>query len=375
MKNNRVSFLSKFQNWEVRTVWKHTLFWVCFFMVGYITDRVLYPNAFLSKEVVLFLTHNIFLFYAFSFCIGQFSTSSTNKTIRSIFLFILLIGLFYGMRILLNYRIYPVMDDLAHVPRETIVFEELMMNSFFWMITYFFYAGGYFFFQSSIQKQKDLVIATEEKFTKEKKAIQLEKEKIELEKENIQLENTALRAQINPHFLYNTLDFLYAKALPVSDELSDGVMKLSDIMRYSLKPQDAQGLVSLADEAEHINNIIEMNQLRFSNKLNVDFKVSNISYDVKIMPLLLITLVENVFKHGVTNSEEHPAIIVLEVTESNNIHFSTSNKKKTGPKEQSTSIGLNNTLKRLENMYGNRSRVSILNEADYFSIVIDIQSA
>ncbi|MFA6057235.1 MAG: histidine kinase [Taibaiella sp.] len=239
-------------------------------------------------------------------------------------------------------------------------------HTILWITNLFIYAAAYFYFQSSIQKQKDLLKSQEEKLTKEK-------EKIELEKENIQLENTALRAQINPHFLYNTLDFLYAKALPVSDELSDGVMKLSDIMRYSLKPQDAEGLVYLADEAEHIQNIIEMNQLRFDNKLNVDFTTGNIPDRVKIMPLLLITMVENVFKHGTTNSLEFPARIVLEVDERERLYFSTHNKKRTGPKEHSTGIGLNNTLKRLKNTYGERCNVSVADKPAEFKVEINIQ--
>jgi two-component system LytT family sensor kinase len=249
----------------------------------------------------------------------------------------------------------------------------LATGGILWLIEFFFIAAAYFYFNTSIQKQKDFLKSQEEKLTKEKEAIQLEKENIELEKENIQLENTALRAQINPHFLYNTLDFLYAKALPVSDELSDGVMKLSDIMRYSLKPQDAEGMVLLADEAEHIQNIIEMNQLRFNNKLNVIFTTDEFPPTIKIMPLVLITLVENVFKHGVTNSPEHPATISLHMDDSNRLHFSTSNKKRTGPKEHSTGIGLNNTLKRLSNTYGDNCKVSVKDEEDRFKVEVVVR--
>lgn len=200
-----------------------------------------------------------------------------------------------------------------------------------------------------------------------------EKETIQLEKENLQLENTALHAQINPHFLYNTLDFLYAKALPVSDELSDGVMKLSDIMRYSLKPQDAEGMVYLIDEAEHIQNIIEMNRLRFDNRLNIIYSANDTAEDIKIIPLVLITLVENVFKHGVTNNPEHAVRITLAVNEQDQLHFSTSNKKRIGPKEHSTGIGLNNTMKRLKNTYGDRCTVTVEDEEHLFTVKLQIQ--
>jgi LytS/YehU family sensor histidine kinase len=254
------------------------------------------------------------------------------------------------------------------------------VSNVIWIGTYFFYAVGFFYFQTSIQKQKALTQTTEEKLTKEKEAIQLEKEKvelekekIELEKENIQLENTALRAQINPHFLYNTLNFLYSKSLPVSDELAEGVMKLSDIMRYSLKPQDAEGLVYLADEAEHIQNIVDMNRFRFNDKLNVFFEADDITDNIKIIPLVLITLVENVFKHGITNNPDHPGVIRLTVNAGHKLFFSTHNKKRTGPKEQSTGIGLENTLKRLKNTYQHRCTTTIKTEGDYFSVILQIQ--
>jgi LytS/YehU family sensor histidine kinase len=144
-------------------------------------------------------------------------------------------------------------------------------------------------------------------------------------------------------------------------------------MRYSLKPQDAEGLVALADEAEHIQNIIEMNQLRFNNKLNVIFTTEELPANIKIIPLVLITLVENVFKHGVTNSAEHPAMITLQLNEQHQLHFSTSNKKRTGPKEHSTGIGLNNTLKRLKNTYGDLCTITVTDEQHRFAVAIEIQ--
>ncbi len=75
-----------------------------------------------------------------------------------------------------------------------------------------------------------------------------------------------LKAQINPHFLHNTLNFLYAKSLPYSSELSEGILTLSEIMRYSLeKEEDRGGKVLLTKEIEHVNNVIKIQQLRFDH--------------------------------------------------------------------------------------------------------------
>jgi sensor histidine kinase YesM len=339
------------------------IFWIAYFLFAYFTDLILTPGTTFAGEIIFFTTQNLYLFNSLLFFLRKFSIKTKVDIIKSAFRLLSIVSVFFAVRYFVRYYFLTKFFDptFSEFP-----IHEWFISGLLWVVNYFFIASAYFYFQSSIQKQKDLLKSQEEKLTKEN-------EKIQLEKENVQLENAALRAQINPHFLYNTLDFLYAKSLPVSAELSDGVMKLSDIMRYSLKPQDAEGLVYLVDEAEHIQNIIEMNQLRFDNKLNVDFTASIIPDNIKIMPLLLITMVENVFKHGITNSQGFPARIELRVDEQEKLYFSTHNKKRVGPKEHSTGIGLNNTLKRLRNTYGKRCHVSVADQPGEFKVEINIQ--
>ncbi len=193
------------------------------------------------------------------------------------------------------------------------------------------------------------------------------------EQAKIQIENAALKAQINPHFLYNTLDFLYAKALPHSQELSDGIIKLAEIMRYSIKPQDKQGLARLEDEIEHLENVIDINRLRFNNSIYINFEVEGEPGELRIIPLVLITLVENVLKHGRVNDPEHPATIRLLIGAAGDLEFSTRNKKRTGPKEISTGIGLDNIRKRLKSAYGEASAFVTKDEGDYFTTQLSIQ--
>ncbi|HAD14804.1 MAG TPA: hypothetical protein DCF33_20445, partial [Saprospirales bacterium] len=127
----------------------------------------------------------------------------------------------------------------------------------------------------------------------------LQEQKLQLEMEKSQANFNFLKAQINPHFLHNTLNFLYAKSLPYSEELSEGILTLSDIMRYALDEQTRQdGKALLADEVEHVNNVIKINQLRFENQLQVHFTVQGSLEGLRIAPFVLITLVENAFKHG-----------------------------------------------------------------------------
>ena len=195
----------------------------------------------------------------------------------------------------------------------------------------------------------------------------LEAQKMQLEVEKSQANFNFLKAQINPHFLHNTLNFLYAKSLPYSPELSEGILTLSDIMRYALSEGNAKdGKAPLKDEIEHVRNVIKINQLRFSNNLNVQFQVEGVVNGATIIPFILITLVENAFKHGDLKSQEIPIEIRLKI-EKDHLYFFCRNKKKTGPKELSTGIGLDNIKKRLDLAYRNQYSLRIKDEAEIYT--------
>lgn len=200
----------------------------------------------------------------------------------------------------------------------------------------------------------------------------LEAQKLQLEIEKSQANFNFLKAQINPHFLHNTLNFLYAKSLPYSAELSEGILTLSDIMRYALSEGNAKdGKAPLKDEIEHVRNVIKINQLRFSHNLKVDFEVQGVVNGATIIPFVLITLVENAFKHGDLKSTEHPIQVLLKI-DGDKLYFMCRNKKKTGPKELSTGIGLDNIRKRLDLAYGNNYRFHIKDDAEFYTTELTI---
>ncbi|MCU0339083.1 MAG: histidine kinase [Spirosomaceae bacterium] len=187
-------------------------------------------------------------------------------------------------------------------------------------------------------------------------------------------ELASLKNQINPHLLYNTLSFLYAQARPVSEKLAESVLTLSDMMRYSLHEEDSQGLVSLDKEVQHIQNFIKIHQLRFDNRLAVEFQVEGELIYHKILPLSLISFVENAFKHGKTNDSQHPIYIQLSVSNSpqKQIHFYIRNHKSDGPKEMSSGIGMANVQRRLELVYGKNHTLKVENTNEVFEIHLHI---
>lgn len=200
----------------------------------------------------------------------------------------------------------------------------------------------------------------------------LEAQKLLLETQISQANFNFLKAQINPHFLHNTLNFLYARSLPYSSELSEGILTLSDIMRYALRQGNQnEGKAPLKDEIEHVNNVIRINQLRYSNQLKVNFKVSGELNGSLIIPFVLITLVENAFKHGDLKNQEHPIDIKLNV-EGEKLYFYCSNKKKSGPKELSTGIGLGNIKSRLALAYGSQFKLNIKDEQEFYTTELTI---
>lgn len=194
----------------------------------------------------------------------------------------------------------------------------------------------------------------------------------ELEKQKMDAELSAIKYQINPHFLFNSLSFIYSKTVPLSEEVSNAVLLLSDIMRYALgKEEDAEGKVALSQEITHLKNVIEINQMRFNNKLSIQYSEQINNPKARITPLVLITLVENAFKHGDLLDPANPLVVRTEADEKR-IKFYINNKKKKGPKELSTGIGLNNVTQRLQLMYAEKHTFNIKENEDFYTVELTI---
>jgi two-component system LytT family sensor kinase len=204
------------------------------------------------------------------------------------------------------------------------------------------------------------------------KNYQQEKISRQLQKDVSEARLTILRNQINPHFLYNTLSLLYSKTLPLSAEVAELVGKLSEMMRYSLEEAEENGVVSLEKEITHLRNFVDIHQLRFGNKLSIIFEIKGEPADWQIAPLLLITFVENAFKHGKLNDPSRPLKIVMEATK-DQLDFVVENAKAGGTKEMSSGIGLVNVTNRLKLLYPDHHSLEIRDEPDFYRIKLQIR--
>jgi hypothetical protein len=187
------------------------------------------------------------------------------------------------------------------------------------------------------------------------------------EADRAQAELSFLKAQINPHFLFNTLNNIYSLAVTKNEKTADSIMKLSNIMRY-VTDDVSQHFVPLQHEVDCINDFIELQRLRLSKKVQVDFSVKGKLENKTIVPLLLMTFVENVFKYGISNHENSTINIQL-IADERSITFYCHNKIfKTASYIQRTGIGIANTRKRLDHLYPNKHLLNITNENGFFSV-------
>ncbi len=200
---------------------------------------------------------------------------------------------------------------------------------------------------------------------------QTEQRAREIENAQLRTELSFLHAQINPHFLFNSLNTIYSLALKKSDVAPTAVLKLSHLLRYVIDDANRES-VPLEQEVNYLNNYIELQKLRSTSSLTVNFNVVGNIASTQIAPLLLLPFVENAFKYGISNHEPSPIDILLERTPSGLV-FTVSNRKFEQGETDSTGIGINNVKRRLALLYHDKHELEIQDKPDTYFIKLIIQ--
>ncbi|HEY5826526.1 MAG TPA: histidine kinase, partial [Cyclobacteriaceae bacterium] len=202
-------------------------------------------------------------------------------------------------------------------------------------------------------------------------AMLLEQTAKELEKEKLAAELKLLKSQINPHFLFNTLNNLYALTLNHSSKSPEVVYKLSQLMSYMLYDSN-QSEVSLEKEVEYIQNYIALEKIRYSN-LDISMNVFDELKDVRIAPLLILPFVENSFKHGASSQLSSGFIRIDISVQAQTLVIKVENSK-IDPEipRRPSGIGLQNLRKRLELIYPERHTLQIFDEEDVYLVILKI---
>ncbi|NEU09357.1 histidine kinase [Flavihumibacter sp. R14] len=200
---------------------------------------------------------------------------------------------------------------------------------------------------------------------------QTEKRALQAEAERANAELSFLKAQINPHFLFNTLNNIYTLALIRSDHTAGSIMKLSHIMRY-LTEDSEKNFVPLREEVSCISDYIDLQKLRLGEASPVNFTVSGDLEGKVISPLILMTFIENSFKYGISKKEMSPISITLN-TEDSVINFTCENRiLRKEPEGESTGTGIENTTKRLAYIYPAKHRLNISTANDIYRVELTI---
>lgn len=343
------------RNIRPRLVLIHAVIWIAY---------ILYESSILliidDLHLNLWETGLNFVLYAGVFYLNSLVILPqviNRKQYLAAFVSLLVLAVLVPLRYLLYRHVIPYLDDnMLHPFTDDKVFlaQSVWRGGYYTLLSV-----GYFFALNSIRTERE-----------RRQQAEQEQRLREMEKSLLEAEILNLKSQINPHFLYNALNLFYSRIYPYSEKTANGILLLSEMMRYAFK-DDLNGKVMLEEEVKHLENYIGMNQLRFDDHLQIKFEVTgSMSYRM-IMPLLLITFVENCFKHGELFDPAHPLVIRLEVS-NDQLLFYTHNKKTTGTKSKSTGIGIGNIKRRLDLMYADRYVLELKDELYSYTCVLTL---
>ena len=203
-------------------------------------------------------------------------------------------------------------------------------------------------------------------YLKQKEAAQVAREKINAE---LQL----LKAQVHPHFLFNTLNNIYSFIINDSPAAAEAITKLSDLLRYIIYECN-QPVVKLEKELTMIKDYIDLEKIRYGKSFNMSLHIMGNANNKMICPLLLIPFLENSFKHGASQMLTHPWVNLEIIIEEDILYFNLSNSKPglSGEKAVTKGLGLNNVKKRLAILYGGRHSLNITEDALRFNVSLKV---
>ena len=191
-----------------------------------------------------------------------------------------------------------------------------------------------------------------------------------LEKQNLEQQLEYLRYQINPHFLMNTLNNIHALIDIDGERAKESIVQLSKIMRFVLY-EGAKQLVPLSRELAFTQDYIELMRMRVTDRVAITVDMPQPTSDSQIPPLMLITFVENAFKHGVSYRQESFINIAVRVADGR-LHFTCRNSKIPKTEENQGGVGLQNVRRRLDLIYGNDYSLTIADQADSYDVSLTI---
>ncbi|MEJ5995955.1 histidine kinase [Pedobacter sp. Du54] len=325
--------------WNNRRAWLHILCWSIYIGYEVLVSRALSGRYSHFLYYLFFYFLNVGLFYTHALIVMRSSFRNIpSSLLRLPLLLVLEMGIYVVLSIFFSNFLH-----IINARKEPLIFDWRVYISIIWRGSLFIlFSTGYYFMISYMDKLRQQM----------QEAIEMERLNLELTKAQMDF----LRSQINPHLLFNTLNFVKYAAKNRPDQADEAIIKLSEIMTFAMEKGSAKdGFVELDQELKQIENIISLNQLRFGNSLHINYRTELEREHILILPIVLLTLVENLFKHGDLTNKEYPGEIIVK-SDIEGLEVITCNLPKSGGlyDNRVESTGLVNIISRLELTYGDR---------------------
>jgi len=327
-----VQFLYETRKNCLKTIRIHIICWFVFIIYEVIVAGTVLGYFPFTRYISFYLLNiGVFYFHA-SFMLRYVSKKALLNLVRLPLFIIFELFIYFVFTVLFTVLINRF---IYHQPFSfKFLNSQYLSTSTFRAIQFILYGTGYYFLVNYIRKREKSLIQD------------VENEK--LKNDVLRAEQDFLRAQINPHLLFNTLSFIKYAAKKKPEEADEAVIRLSGIMSFALENNSETILV--ATELEQVENIIGLNQLRYNHTLNINYIKNLKNNQATIIPIVLLTLIENIFKHGNLLDEVHPAQIYIESDESH-LLVQTSNLPNRNSHIKSTNKGLANIRSRMDQYY------------------------
>lgn len=340
-----------------QNIYFQLFFWIALFLFGIARTYDDYNGEMFKRLVIYNFCHWIFQILAANFIYYTLILHLFDRKKYTEFIFCLILSLYC---ISVANRIFIV--DIAepfftHEPKDSIISIFTDIKYLLFHYTFPIISGAFIFISIMFfMRYKD----------EKENTTQLEKEKAELELKS-------LKSQLNPHFLFNTLNNIYSLSITSSDKTSQSISQLSDILDYILY-KGQKKWVSVADELTIIDQYIALESLRYADdRLKITQKTALTSAN-SIPPLLYLTLVENSFKHGAGKSSEQTEIKIEVETNIKNSVFRIENTYSHSADHNEKGIGLQNIQRQLEHHYQENFTFRISQENNIFNVEITTPS-
>lgn len=334
----------------------HAVFWlfsIAFFSLIFYLNNPVINFELLFKAILVNIGLTLSVYVNLYFLIPRFLQKKSY-----IFYVFWLIVLISASSLFVQFFLFYPLRNVLHVSEQFSGFDANIHSAFFFVTL--IYVG----FSSFLKFIKDWIAMQDLNYKLAK-----------IEKQKLQAELKTLKGQLNPHFLFNSLNNIYSLALIKSDKVPNLILKLSDLMRHIIY-ESKENYISLKKEIEFVDNFIALQQIRVSENTNFSYQKTGVIPDARIVPLLFEPFIDNAFKHGLPGDDNKDFIDVRFYFEEDLLRFSIKNNYADAEHwdKKNSGIGIQNVKQRLALLYKeNEFNLNVSNDNNIYSVELNLK--